>query len=51
MSELSEFILGQKACVNGELCPQGASKDFQRGYAYQYELEQVLEHNPKAAKQ
>ena len=47
MSEVSDFIDGQQACKEGRLCPAGVSKDFERGYAAQYELEQVLEHNPK----
>lgn len=43
-----EFVSGQQACKRGSLCPAGASEDFKRGFAAQYELEQVLEHNPKA---
>jgi hypothetical protein len=43
----NQFIDGQKACSEGKPCPTGVSKDFERGYAAQYELEQVLERNPK----
>lgn len=37
-----EFLAGQIACKNGEKCSQGASKDFERGYMAQYEMEQIL---------
>lgn len=43
--------MGQKACIAGELCPVNVSDAFERGYAAQYEIEQVAEHNPKLAKQ
>lgn len=45
---LPDFIAGQKACKDGKPCPVGASKDFERGYGAQYEIEQALEWNPKA---
>jgi len=36
-----EFVKGQEAMRNGELCPNGVSQYFIRGYRAQYELEQV----------
>ena len=51
-SEFSDdFLMGQKACIAGKWCPSNASEAFERGYAAQYEIEQVAEHNPKLAKQ
>ena len=41
MSELDEFISGQKACRDGGSCPDMASEAFVRGFAAEYELEQV----------
>jgi len=46
----AEFIDGQRACVEGRLCLVGSSDDFKAGFGYQYELEQIAEHNPKLAK-
>lgn len=46
-----DFLMGQKACIAGELCPVNVIDAFERGYAAQYEIEQVAEHNPKLAKQ
>ena len=51
MFNVDEFLNGQRACIDGEQCPVGSSKEFERGYAAQYELEQVVEHNPRLAKQ
>lgn len=51
MLDVDEFLAGQKACIAGGLCPTGSSKAFERGYAAQYEIEQVAEHNPQLAKQ
>lgn len=45
---INQFLLGQQACSNGEPCPADASAAFKRGYGAQYELEQMLEHNPSA---
>ena len=51
-SEFSDdFLMGQKACIAGEFCPVNVSDAFERGYAAQYEIEQVAEHNPQLAKQ
>ena len=36
-----EFLAGQKSCQRGEQCPQGATEAFKRGYAAEYESEQV----------
>lgn len=47
-SFVADFIAGQSACATGKECHVGASSAFQRGYSAQYELEQALEHNPKA---
>jgi len=48
MSDISEFIKGQRACKTGEPSPVDAHPDFIRGYSAQYELEQALEWNPAA---
>ena len=48
MSDISEFIKGQRACKNGESSPVNAHPDFIRGYSAQYELEQALEWKPNA---
>lgn len=45
---ITEFLAGQSACSKGKPCPADASDAFKRGYGAQYELEQMLEHNPKA---
>ena len=44
MSELNDFIDGQKACAEGKSCPDMASEAFVRGFGAQYELEQVKTH-------
>ena len=36
-----EFLAGQKACKEGKPCPSNASSDFVRGYAAQYEYEEI----------
>lgn len=41
--DANQFLLGQKAALNGDACPEGATDSFCRGYASQYELEQILE--------
>ncbi len=51
MLNVDDFLDGQRACKAGELCQAGSSKAFERGYAAQYEIEQVAEHNPQLAKQ
>ena len=38
---VNDFIDGQQACEKGLPCPIDASEDFVRGYATQYELEQI----------
>lgn len=48
MSDISEFIKGQRACKAGEPSPVNAGDDFKRGYSAQYELEQALEWNSQA---
>lgn len=37
-----EFMRGQRDCING-IPHKSDSKDYDRGYAAQYELEQVTE--------
>lgn len=37
----SQFMAGQKACIDGLPCPEHAHSDYVRGYAAQYELEQI----------
>jgi len=37
-----EFFRGQRDCENGVAHKEGQSKSYDRGYAAQYELEQVL---------
>ena len=39
----SEFLRGQKDCMNGKSHKSGQSDDYDRGYAAQYELEQIAE--------
>lgn len=51
MLNIDDFLDGQRACIAGEICPKFATKAFRRGYAAQYEIEQVAEHNPQLAKQ
>ena len=51
MLNVDDFLDGQKACKAGELCSVGSSNAFERGYAAQYEIEQVAEHYPQLAKQ
>ena len=51
MINADEFMSGQKACRNGELCEPDRSKSFVRGYSAQYEFEQVAEHCPRLARQ
>lgn len=36
----NKFLAGMRACREGEACPAGASKEFERGYGAQYEVEQ-----------
>ena len=42
MIDVLEYMRGQAACDRGDVCPVGASKDFERGYGARYEEEQVL---------
>jgi len=44
MSDLNDFIDGQKACREGKDCPAEASEAFVRGYSYEYTSEQVMTH-------
>ena len=46
-TQLSEWVAGQLACKEGEPCPVDASRDFVRGYNYQYELEQIQEYRTR----
>ena len=39
--DADEFLRGQRDCMNGEPHKAGQSEDYDRGYAAQYELEQV----------
>lgn len=39
-----DFIEGQKACMRGDDCPQGASDGFERGYNTQHTREQIDTH-------
>jgi len=40
---VSDFIMGQRACKDGKP-HQSKSESYNRGYAFQYELEQALSH-------
>ena len=40
-----EFMRGQQACKEGKECESWRSESFTRGYAAQYELEQLREEN------
>ncbi|WP_299077733.1 hypothetical protein [uncultured Paraglaciecola sp.] len=40
----SEFLNGQRCCLNNEQCPINASEDFQRGYAVEYERAEIATH-------
>jgi hypothetical protein len=40
MSKTDDFIKGQKDCKDGKQHESGKSKDYDRGYGFQYELEQ-----------
>ena len=51
MFNVDSFLAGQKACQDGDPCPSKVSASFKRGYAAQYEIEQVAEHYPQLAKQ
>lgn len=51
MFDVDEFLDGQRACIDGDQCPSGSSKEFERGYNAQYQIEQVAEHYPQLAKQ
>ena len=44
MSELNDFIDGQKACRDGKSCPDMASEAFVRGFGCEYALEQIKTH-------
>ena len=37
-----DFLRGQKDCQDGELHKPGQSEDYDRGYAAQYEFEQMM---------
>lgn len=39
-----DFMAGQRACMNGEECPKGASSSFVRGYNTQYTADQQSGH-------
>jgi len=41
MTKVSDFIQGQKDCAEGIPHQSGKGEDYDRGYAAQYELEQV----------
>jgi len=51
MLNVEAFLAGQRACQSGEPCPSRVSASFKRGYAAQYEIEQVAEYYPQLAKQ
>ena len=51
MFDVDNFLDGQRACMDGEPCPVGATAEFERGYNAQYQIEQVAEHYPQLAKQ
>lgn len=38
-----EFLAGQIACQNGKECSPGASEDFERGFAAQYQMDQAMD--------
>lgn len=44
MSDIKEFIKGQEDCKKGVPHKKGGSEAYTRGYATQYELEQVMSH-------
>ena len=42
ITDASEFLRGQRDCEQGIPHKAGQSEEYNRGYAYQYELEQKL---------
>ena len=38
-----EFLKGQRACIDGAPCHQGASASFARGYGCQYASDQIID--------
>ena len=41
MQKITDFIAGQKDCRDGDPHQQGQSEDYDKGYAFQYEIEQI----------
>jgi len=41
MTKTGEFIAGQRDCKNGKPARKSASKEYLRGYGFQYELEAI----------
>ena len=44
MIDLNQFLLGMRDCEKGIPHKAGMSESYDRGYAAQYELEQIMEH-------
>lgn len=42
ITDASEFLRGQRDCEQGIPHKSGQSEEYNRGYAAQYELEQIL---------
>lgn len=41
MADFDDFLKGQKDCIEGKECDENSNENYKRGYAAQYELEQV----------
>jgi len=42
IAQVDQFLAGMRACERGEPCDEQRSHSFQRGYAVEYEREQVM---------
>jgi len=47
---ITDFIEGQLACKKGDPCPIGASKDFERGFDFEYQREEMNSNGYQEAK-
>jgi len=36
-----DFIRGQESCKDGKTCPEGATRNFERGYEFEYQMQEV----------
>lgn len=42
VDSISDFVKGQEDCINGVDHKSGKSESYDKGYNYQYQLEQVM---------